>query len=155
MIPQNSYRLTIRSQIILSLLFSFMLANAAFAQNASTSKVSSAIQWKFDTTVDGVAFYHAITKCNGTKAVFLKFDNKNSYPVKATWKEVFTTQIERKKESLAGPKELIISKGVTMPTGCRDNNNKKNVILSSQVDPTYVAEILDFELKNIAVSKIK
>ncbi len=53
--------------------------------------------------------------------------------------------MERNKESLAGQKEFIIPKGVTMPTGCMDNNNKKNVILSSQVDPTYVAEILDFD----------
>ncbi len=63
--------------------------------------------------------------------------------------------MESKKEGFAGQKEFIIPKGVTMPTGCTDNNNKKNVILSSEVDPTYIAKIMDLDLKNIVIAKAK
>ncbi len=136
-------------------MFAFLFTNNSFAQNASSGRESTAVKGKLDATIDGVAFYHTITKCNGANTVFLKFDNKNNYPVKATWREVFTTQMESKKEGFAGQKEFIIPKGVTMPTGCTDNNNKKNVILSSEVDPTYIAEIMDFDLKNIVIAKAK
>jgi hypothetical protein len=111
--------------------------------------------WILDTTVNGVEFYHSIQECNGKQVVLLKFNNKNSASVKVSWKELFTTQVEAKAPGGAGQKELVIPKGVTMPANCTDAVNKKNIILSSEVSPAYVAEIKGFAYKDILVSKTK
>ena len=111
--------------------------------------------WILDTTVNGVEFYHSIQECNGKQVVLLKFNNKNSMPVKVSWKELFTTQVEAKAAGGAGQKELVIPKGVTVPASCTDAVNKKNIILSSEVSPAYVAQIKGFSYKDILVSKTK
>ena len=111
--------------------------------------------WILDTTVNGVEFYHSIQECNGKKAVFLKFNNRNSYQVKVSWKEVFATQQEAKVEGGKGQKEMIIPTGVTVPASCTDNINRKNIVLPSEVSPMYVAEIRGYSFKDIQVTKTK
>ena len=112
--------------------------------------------WILDTTVNGVEFYHSIQECNGKKAVFLKFNNRNTYQVKVSWKEVFATQQEAKVEGGKGQKELIIPTGVTVPASCTDNMmSRKNIVLSSEVSPMYVAEIRGYSFKDIQVTKTK
>jgi hypothetical protein len=128
--------------------------NGLFAQRPPENSTPR-INWSLNATVNNVKFYHAIVDCNGKKMVFLKFDNKNSYPVDVTWKEVFATQLEEKADGYAGKKQLTLQKGVTMPVNCADNLNKKNIISSSEVSPTYVVEIRKFDYKEISVSKAK
>lgn len=109
--------------------------------------------WKLDKTVNNVNCYYKLTECNGMDVVFLKFDNKNKYGVKISWKEVFTTQSENSKEGSQGRKELVLQSGITMPSGCTDGANKKNITLASQINPAYVAKIQKFEFKDITVSQ--
>lgn len=111
--------------------------------------------WIYDKTVDNVECYHMITACEGKKVVLLKFNNKNSGAVKVTWKEVFKTQMEQKREGYAGKKQLLIPAGETAASGCADSKNKELLISSSQVAPTYAAEIQSFEYKEIQVTKEK
>jgi hypothetical protein len=111
------------------------------------------IDWILDSKVNGVEFYHSIEECNGKKVVFLKFNNTNAYSVKVTWKEVFTTQAEVGAEGFSGKKELVVTPGITMPASCTDIINKKNIIVSSDISPTYIAEIQKFNYKDINVTK--
>lgn len=147
-----------RIKIILTTFFLVLLLQSTtslFAQRTSVDDQMPGISWSLDATVKNVKFYHSIVDCNGKKVVFLKFDNKNSYPVDISWKEVFTTQLEEKADGFAGKKQLTLQKGVTMPVNCADNLNKKNIISSSEVSPTYVVEIKKFDYKDIIVSKAK
>jgi hypothetical protein len=110
--------------------------------------------WILDKTVGNVDFYHIITVCNGKKTVFLKFNNKNSYSVKVTWKEVFKTRSEERKDGYIGKKELVLSSGTTTPNDCTDAANKKSILLPSEIDPMSVSEILDFSFKEITVNTL-
>ncbi|MGZ8544238.1 MAG: hypothetical protein ACXWV0_03035 [Flavisolibacter sp.] len=125
-----------------------------FSSASSQNNPGNPNNWQLDATIDGVSFYHSIVQCNGSNVVLLKFENKNNYPVKVTWKEVFTTQIETKKEGFSGSKELVLAKGTTLPVACSDAADKKKIIRSSDVSPAYVAEISAFEFSKITVNKI-
>jgi hypothetical protein len=109
-------------------------------------------EWVLDASIGNVDFYHAITLCNGEKVVFLKFNNKNSYPVKANWKEVFKIKSGESKDGFNGKKELILAPGITTPNDCSDKANKKSIILPSEIDPALVTEILDFNFKEVTVN---
>ena len=111
-------------------------------------------EWILDKTIGNVDFYHSITVCNGKKVVFLKFNNKNSYSVKITWKEIFKIQTGEIKDGFMGKKELVLSSGITTPNDCTDVVNKKSIVLPSEIDPVFVAEILDFSFKDITVNSI-
>ena len=111
-------------------------------------------EWILDKTIGTVDFYHSITVCNGKKVVFLKFNNKNSYSVKITWKEIFKIQTGEIKDGFMGKKELVLSSGITTPNDCTDVVNKKSIVLPSEIDPVFVAEILDFSFKDITVNSI-
>lgn len=139
----------------LIVLFVFLFPSYLMAQTNSPNKKTATINWQLNATVDGVEFFHAITECSGSNVVLLKFNNKNDHPVKISWKEKFTTQLDVNKEGAAGQKELVIAKGVTMPAGCDDNTRKKNVITGFDVQPHYVARISSFEFVEISVVKSK
>ncbi len=119
-----------------------------------TANEPAITEWILDKSVGNVDFYHAITVCNGKKAVFLKFNNKNNYRVKVTWKEVFKIPPGEKKDGYSGKKELVLAPGITSPKDCADVANKKNIILPGEIDPLSVNEILDFSFKEITVSNL-
>lgn len=131
------------------MLFGLLPANTLFAQSSSPDQ-----NWIYDKTVDGVHFSHSIADCSGKKVVFLKFENKNIYQVEVSWKEVFETQVDAATEGFSGSKTMTIPSGITMPAGCADAANKKNIILPSEVSPLYVAVIKKFDFKDIHVTKI-
>ena len=110
--------------------------------------------WVFDKTVQNVDLYHMITACEGRKVVFLKFNNRNAYKVKISWKELFVTQMEKAREGFRGMKQLVLPPGETAQSDCTDVKNKECIIVSSQVSPAYPAEILQFEFKNINVTNL-
>ena len=109
--------------------------------------------WVFDQTVNNVDFYYKMAECNGKKAVLLKLNNKNSYKVKISWKEVFTTQMEQQAEGHFGKKELIVAPGEVYADGCTSNSHKELLILPTGVSPAYEADIQKFAYKDIIVSK--
>jgi hypothetical protein len=132
---------------------SFQLQNYLAVQSNSPGKQNFDVDWQLDATVSGVQFYHSITGCNGKKVVFLKFVNTNNYQVKIAWKEVFATQADQKVEGFLGQKKLLLSPGETSETDCENARRKECLILPSQVSPTYNADILKFDYKEITVSK--
>lgn len=110
-------------------------------------------QWRLDKTVSGVEFYYAITTCNKENVVFLKMNNKNSYPVEVSWKEVFQTQLEKNKEGFAGTKKIALSPGETFESECNNIHQPLLVVMAGQISPTYVAIVSAFSFKDISVTK--
>lgn len=151
-------RRTNRNKLLTSaLLLIFFFSNSFFITPAnlktSTAKNHYTVDWQLDKTVAGVEFYHSISTCNGKSVVFLKLVNTNSYSVKASWKELFTTQFDKQVEGYRGKKNLVLSPGETSETSCSTARHKELVVLSSQITPTYDAEISNFSFKDISVSK--
>jgi hypothetical protein len=94
-----------------------------------------------------------MTECNGKKVVLLKFNNRNNYKIKVSWKEVFKTQLEQQTESFRGQKQLVIAPGEIFESDCTNIKYKECLITSDQVSAAYGAEILKFDFKDINVSK--
>lgn len=136
-----------------------LLSSATFGQRIPASKPTvikaTAVDWQLDATVSEVKFYHAIITCDGAKAVLLRFDNQNKFPVSVSWREVFSTQMDVKVEGSKGLKELTIPTGVTMPSSCNDQALRLAVITKFDVQPHYIADILAFGYKDITVKKAK
>lgn len=152
-----------------AILFLLMLQSQAFSfslNNYDPARIKKSLKqnllhnafpadtWVFDKTVQNVDLYHMITACEGQKVVFLKFNNRNMYKVKISWKEVFVTQMEKAREGFRGMKQLILPPGETAQSDCTDVKNKECLIVASQVSPAYPAEIIQFEFKNINVSNL-
>ena len=110
------------------------------------------LNWQLETTVNGVEFYYAISKCNTENVVFLKMKNKNNYNVQVSWKEVFQTQLEKNKET-GVEKKITILPGETFESDCTNIVHPELVIFSSQINPTYIVSISKFNYKNIMISK--
>ena len=145
------------AKFYLSLILLLLLCTRLFSNNhVFHAPVIVAFQdeWKLDTTINGVAFYHSISNCNGKNTVFLKFVNNNNYQVKVSWKEVFATQAGQNEEGFRGKKSLVLPVGETSETNCINARIKECVILPSEVAPTYPAEISGFRFKEITISKI-
>ncbi len=115
----------------------------------------NSVTWILDKTVSQVDFYYTFKECDGQKTVFLKFNNNNSFPVKISWTEVFSTQLEKGKQGAAGQKSIVIPPGISSYSDCSNNSHKEYVTSPSQVSPTYVAVISKFEYRNVTVEKIK
>lgn len=106
--------------------------------------------WTLDATVDNVECYYKISTCNGGSTIFLKFNNKNSYPVKITWTEVFKTQIENNLSGILGEKSLVLAPGETADLDC---NSGESVLLvrTHNISATYPAVVSNFGFANIKV----
>jgi hypothetical protein len=109
--------------------------------------------WVLGQTVNNVEFYYKIAECNGKKVVLLKLNNKNSYKVKISWKEVFTTQMEQQAEGHFGKKELTVAPGEVYAGECTGSIHKELLILPTGVSPAYSADIQKFAYKDISVTK--
>ncbi len=141
---QSSFRLCLLIVIIFSISFKgYSNLFLPLPQN---------LNWQLETTVNGVEFYYAISKCNTENVVFLKMKNKNNYNVQVSWKEVFQTQLEKNKET-GVEKKITILPGETFESDCTNIVHPELVIFSSQINPTYIVSISKFNYKNIMISK--
>lgn len=112
-------------------------------------------QWVFHSEVSGVKIYYQISSCENQSVVYLKFDNTNKRPVRIAWKEIFTTkQISEEQEGYLGQKQLTLSPGITSQSDCSPIKVKECVTLAQQALPTYKADILKFNLKDISVTNL-
>jgi len=118
---------------------------------ANASQVDPAPGWVLYASVRNVDFYYRIAECTGKKVVFLKFNNRNTQKVKVSWKEVFNTQFEVQKEGFRGTKQLMLPVGETAQSDCSNLKVKELLVLPSQVNPSYNADIKKFHFKNISV----
>lgn len=139
------------SLLIITFLF---LCGFLYAQD-NTAPPDKTGTWILDKSVSQVDFYHMIKECKGEKTVFLKFNNKNTYPVKVTWTEVFATQMETGRTGVGGKKSLVIPQGESSYSDCTGSSHKELVTLSSEVSPAYVAVISKFDFQSITVEKVK
>jgi len=119
-----------------------------------SSRSDIAPKWVFDKTVKNVDFYHSIVSCNGKNVVLLKFNNRNNRKVRVAWKEAFDTQREKGIEGFLGQKQLELRPGITAQTNCNSIKFKEGIIQSHQVNPTYAADVLKFNYKDISVTKL-
>ncbi|MFT3750043.1 MAG: hypothetical protein QM768_17125 [Agriterribacter sp.] len=134
--------------LVIIIIFSFSLKS----HSSLFLPLQQNLNWQLETTVNGVEFYYAISKCNTENVVFLKMKNKNNYNVQVSWQEIFQTQLEKNKET-GMEKKITILPGETSASDCTNINHSELVIFSSKINPTYVVSILKFNYKNIQVSK--
>jgi hypothetical protein len=161
-VPSSGLSVGLWKGTVLMLLFIIQAAGSAFyvpvqaeltaSQRTTNAVASPAPEWVLFATVSNVDFYYQITDCSGKNVVLLKFNNRNASKVKVSWKEVFTTQFEKDKSGLAGTKQLLVATGETFEAACSDVKIKELVILPSQVNPAYSADIKKFSFKDIVVT---
>lgn len=153
----NSGSLSPVKKISLGILLLLLLL--LFTSNDTVSSVTSPapsyqdIEWKLDSEVKGVEFYHAIAKCKDHSAVLIKLVNKNNYRVNVGWKEVFDTQNEKGVEGFLKNKKISIAPGETSEKNCDRATKKELVTQSHEVNPSYLADISRFSFKDITVSR--
>lgn len=141
---------------LLFLIFVFVKTSTnVFGQGTTQEQQASNIKWLLDATVENVSCYHSIVECNGRKVVFLKFNNKNAYQVKISWKEVFDTQKDAQIEGFLGQKNIVIPTGETLEVNCTQPSKKQLLILPEQVEPTYLVKISKFNYKGVSVTRVK
>jgi hypothetical protein len=127
------------------------LPNTVSAQSTAANK-QAVINWKLDTTVNGVDFYHAIVDCNSEKVVFLKFHNKNNKATKVYWNESFVVQKNTtQKQGPFKQKQLTLLPGEMSQTNCNQVRVKELLTYPDQTTPVYDAHILNFSFQNIKV----
>lgn len=111
------------------------------------------VEWQLDTTLGGVQFFHATIACNGKQAIMIKFNNQNNYPVQVSWKEMLTDEGNRRHESAAGIKKLVINPGETAASGCNENTNRQLLVLPDKSVLTHAIRITKFQFRDLIVSK--
>ena len=146
-----------KKQLLFFLLLLFSTASFATPgfkkEKDHTDGSGSNLVWKLDATLNNVSFYHALSECNGKKIAFLKFVNKNNFATKVSWKETVKTQFRAEEKAVRGQQSLLLPPGETFENDCSGTTCKACVILPEQVNPTYLAQIIDVSFKDIAVSK--
>ena len=129
-----------------------MLMFFSFAASAKSLSINDSNEdgWVLDTIVNKVAFYHKIVLCGDKNAVLLKFDNQNQFVVTVSWKESLKTkQIPNFIDGYKGLKTLSLKSGLNNLSGCLDESNSSLIIKFNDVNPTFVADILNFNFKEI------
>jgi hypothetical protein len=129
--------------------------NGKLASSSTNKIISSANadeQWILAKSTNKVDIYYVIKDCKGEQTVFLKVDNKNSYAVKASWKEKFETQQKITVEGAAS-KQLVLAAGETIQATCDNDAAKECVIAASQVTPAFKADVSKYDVANLSVSK--
>lgn len=132
---------------LMLMFFSFTVSAKSLSINNSNEE-----GWVLDTIINKVAFYHKIVLCGDKNAVLLKFDNQNQTEVSISWKESFKTK--QMLSNVIGFKEvktLNVKTGLTSPNSCEDQNNISLIAGSHDVDPTFIADILDFAFIDITI----
>ncbi len=136
--------------------FSIFLLLVLFcgAVNAQLPKATK-VDWIKTGMHKGVEFYYAIGTCENTKSVFLKFVNKNNYPVKATWNELFQTkQVPELKAGFEGTKKMVLQVGETFPIDCNDPKKGSLILSALRAIPTYNADIEKFAFSDISITPL-
>ena len=128
-----------------------MLMFFSFTVSAKSRSINNSNEdgWVLDTIVNKVAFYHKIVLCGDYNVVLLKFDNQNQNNVSISWKENFKTKLMSNVDGFYGSKTLNLKTGLTSLSDCSDESNKLLKITFNDVDPAFVAEILDFNFIDI------
>jgi hypothetical protein len=111
--------------------------------------------WTLQTTVNNVDFFHKLVDCGDRKAVLIKFDNKNSFDVKISWKQIIGTKEVPNTENESDQRfEMSLTNGVIGPNGCQDSEFDNLVITPFEVEPTYMATIRNFSFSNITAERV-
>ena len=132
---------------LLLMFFSFAVSAKSLSINNSNDE-----GWILDTIVNKVAFYHKIVLCGDKSAVLLKFDNQNLTDVTVSWNEsVKTKQMPSSIIGFKGVKTVNLKTGSTSPNSCEDQNYVNLIIGSHDVDPTFIADIIDFKFIGITI----
>jgi hypothetical protein len=113
------------------------------------------ISWTLDKTVNNVDFYHKLIACGDKKAVLLKIENRNNFNVEITWKQIIgSKQIPNSTEESSTSQTLIVEPGITESVDCSENNNPILVILPTEINPTFLADIENFNFSSITIKEL-
>jgi hypothetical protein len=137
-------------------LFTVMISLFIFLGNISFSAISGEDnKWTRDKSVSNVDLYYKISECNGEKVIFLKFDNKNDFSVKITWKEAIADKVfGNVVDCNYGEKQLTLPPGVTVQDGCSSISCPECQINVRTAIPTHEADPLNLEFKEVTVNKV-
>ncbi len=126
---------------------------SSFPIITSAADKPAGTEWVLDKTVGKVDFYYKISSCRGLSVVLLKFNNRNKYNVKISWRDIFVTrQVEPKTTGILSERQLILKPGEMSASNCDETKNKECMIFSSEAIPAYRADILQYGFKDITVT---
>jgi hypothetical protein len=139
-----------------AVLFTIIFSLSLFLGNKSMASVSGDDnKWVLNKSVGNVDLFYKISECNGEKVIFLKFDNKNDYSVKITWKEAIADKVfGNVVDCHNGDKQLTLSPGITVQDDCTSALSPECRINVQNAIPTHVADPFGLEFKNVTVSKV-
>lgn len=139
---------------LIAILLGFTSFKTSQFSKSSKSVILLPVEWTLSQSVNGVDCYHGFIDCKGSKAVVLKFDNKNKTAVRITWKQAFTTkEINVKKDGATGAKSLLLPPGETSATNCTEAKNIQCVVLPTEASVAYGANITGFYFEEVSVTK--
>jgi hypothetical protein len=139
-----------------SILFTIMISLFIIMGNKSTGAVSGDDnKWILKKSSGNVDLYYKIGECEGSKVIFLKFENKNKYDVQVSWKEAITDKTYGNAiDSYSGQKQLILSPGITQQDDCSNVTCKECLIKMTEVSPVLVVDPVEIEFKDISVTQV-
>jgi len=109
--------------------------------------------WILATSSGNVDFYYKMAECNGEKVVFLKFDNKNNYTVKVSWKEAVMDKVFNKvTNAYYGQKEINLAPGVTGNDNCSSSGCAECMVGLTNFAATHAVDAQNFQFREITVS---
>lgn len=133
--------------LLLALGLLFAVSMETFGQDDS---------WTLQTTVDNVDLQYKIVDCGEKKAVLMRFDNKNDFSVQVSWRHIIgSTLVPNTTVESSDTFSIVIGSGTTAPENCEDSNLEALVILPTEVDPTYIADITNFSFSSVTVVENK
>jgi hypothetical protein len=106
-----------------SLFIAFLLAGGILKAQTSVSWQPLAFASGMN-SFKGVEGYCALTKCNGTESILIKWVNHNPYSVKAGWKDMVYTLDNRSLNSNAVQDSITLLPTVETMGECGGNNNQ-------------------------------
>jgi hypothetical protein len=128
-----------------------LLSASGFAAQPITPS-DSKDGWVLDKTVSNVDFYYRIATCNNESVVFLKLENRNDFPAKVSWEEVYATrQVPEKRNGKNGVKTMLLPAGITVQDNCENIVHRECIILPDEVSSSYKAIVDAFEFTSVRV----
>jgi hypothetical protein len=133
--------------------FSLIAAFFVLFSSQNIQAQSERSKWTPAKTVSDVDVLYQLSTCDGVDVIFVRFVNRNPYPVRITWKEVFDTQMEKNIVGKGLEKSLLLPVGETVNTDCNQDQVPACKISAKQIAPHYRASLQGYRLTELSVTK--
>ncbi len=132
--------------LLFAALFGLFSSQDIFAQSERS-------KWTPVKTASNVDVLYQLSTCDGTDVIFVRFVNRNNYPVRIVWKEAFDTQVEKNTLGKGVEKSMLLPVGETVNTDCNRDQLPECKISAKQIAPHYRASIQGYRLTELTVTK--